>query len=108
VGDVSGLQLLRLPADSLRLSWEPSCGAAQDYAIYEGSIGNWYDHTSVDCSDDGGDLEEVVSSSPGNRYYLVVPLNGGDEGSYGTDSLATERPIGSTTCQPGLNLSACP
>ena len=48
--------------------WTDPCGAAQDYAIYEGTIGSWYDHSRIDCTDDGGDMEEQVQPAP-----VVVP-----------------------------------
>ena len=49
------------------------CGAAQDYAIYEGIIGSWYSHDVLACTDADPLLEEDVDTSAGDRYYLVVP-----------------------------------
>lgn len=92
----------------LRIAWEASCSAgAEDYAIYEGIIGSWYSHTALDCSDDGGDRMEDFSPGAGNRYYLVVPLNANDEGSYGLDSTLNQRPRGAATCVPTQALDAC-
>ena len=93
------------PGD-LVLSWDPSCnGAADDYAIYEGEIGNWYSHIIADCSDDGADLTEEIAPSVvldgSDRYYVVVPLtstNSGLEGSYGTQSTGDERPFAVAPC----------
>ena len=47
-------------------------------------------------------------SEYGDRYYLVVPRNPNDEGSYGTNSSAVERPQGSAVCIPTQVLGTCP
>jgi hypothetical protein len=96
------------PGSSLTLSWEPSCsGAAQDYAIYEGRIGDWSSHTAIDCSDDLNDRTESITPAPGNTYYLIVPRAATEEGSYGTDSSGAERPRGSSTCAPIQVVGTC-
>jgi hypothetical protein len=77
-----------------------------NYGIYEGSIGSWSSHTQIDCLDDGGDLREEISFAPGNRYYVVVPMNDAVEGSYGTDSGNSERPVGTSSCKP-VQLLGC-
>jgi hypothetical protein len=48
--------------------------------IYEGTIGTWYSHTSIDCNDGGAPLTEQITPSAGSRYYLVVPRNSLVEG----------------------------
>jgi hypothetical protein len=96
------------PGD-LTISWTHSCSVgAEDYAIYEGVIGDWYGHKSIDCSDDGGDFVEEITPAAGDRYYLIVPLNANDEGSYGTMSSGTPRPPGAVTCVATQALSSCP
>jgi len=81
------------------LQWGPSTSAgATDYGIYEGTIGSWYSHTAKVCTDTGGDLQEIITPQIVSSYYLVVPLNANDEGSYGLDSAAVERPVGTATC----------
>jgi len=108
-GSVPGLMVRKsIVPGSLLLSWSPSCGVANDYALYEGSIGGWYDHTMADCSDDGADFEEEIVPGVGNRYFLVVPLDADEEGSYGTDSDGAERPARNATCRMAQNLSDCP
>jgi hypothetical protein len=105
------LRLGKTGTPAIRLTWGPSCSAlAVDYGIYEGVIGSWYSHTSLDCSDDGSNLTEDVVPGDGGRYYLVVPLAAGitEEGSYGTDSAGAPRPPGVATCAPQQNLAACP
>lgn len=94
---------------NLILDWEADCqGGGQDYAIFEGLIGDPASHMAIDCSDDGGDRSEEITPGPGNRYYIVVPLDPVYEGSYGTDSAGVERPPGSTTCRPVRIVSTCP
>lgn len=95
--------------ETITLSWSASCSAAaSDYGIHEGMLGNWYSHTRIDCADDGGDRTEQVSTSPGNAYYLLVPHNAADEGSYGTGSSGIERPGGTTMCRPSQWIGPCP
>jgi hypothetical protein len=92
----------------LTVSWAAALSAgAEDYGIYEGSLGTWYGHAAIDCNDAGGDLREDVAPAPGNRYYLVVPFNPNDEGSYGTNSAGVERPQGTSPCRPTQALN-CP
>ena len=92
----------------LALRWEASCSpAVQDYAIYEGEIGNWYSHTGIDCSDDLADRTEEIIPLSGNRYYIVVPLGTMEEGSYGRTSSLVERPQGTLICAPVQALGGC-
>ena len=109
-GRVSGtLTLTKAGGSAITIGWSASCSsAAQDYGIYEGTIGLWYSHTAIDCTDDAHDLSETITSSPGNRYYLVVPLGSNGEGSYGTTSAGTEIPAGSSPCRVSQVLGSCP
>ena len=104
----SMIHLQRVSPTQIRFHWPASrCAVAQDYGIYEGVLGSWDSHASIDCFDDSGDFEEIVSVAPGDRYYLVVPRSGGFEGSYGADSNGLVRPPGSPRC--GFNqLLVCP
>jgi hypothetical protein len=109
----SGAASLRLtkPAGfppTIRLIWGPASSAgAEDYGIYEGTIGSWTSHTAIDCHDDGGDLQEDITPQAASSYYLVVPNNPNDEGSYGTNSGGSPRPPGTATCRPTQALD-CP
>ena len=97
-----------LVSGRLAISWSPSSSAgADDYGIYEGTLGLWYSHTAADCSDDGGDLQEEITPQSGGRYFLVVPLNASDEGSYGRNTSGSERPRGTSTCR-GTQALGCP
>ena len=112
-GEARAFTLSRPPGSadppSLTLRWSASCtGGASDYAIYEGTLGSWYSHTEIDCTDDGFDRQETVTPSAGGRYYLVVPLNGASEGSYGTDARGIERPAGTVSCRASRVPTTCP
>jgi hypothetical protein len=94
---------------ALSLSWTGSCSpGAEDYAIYEGILGDFSSHTLKDCFDDGDALVEEVQPSAGDRYYLVVPLAFDSEGSYGRSSRAEERPVGTETCRTSQVIADCP
>jgi hypothetical protein len=104
------LNVRKVPGtNNLSVSWNPSCSSgAEDYAIYEGRIGNWYEHEAVDCHDNTPSLAEEITPNTGSHYYLVVPLNPNDEGSYGRDSDDLPRPAGVSPCVDTRVLTACP
>jgi hypothetical protein len=97
------------PGD-LTLSWSASCSAnAIGYAVYEGTIGQWYSHVARSCSASGPGLSDELTPSAGNRYYLVVPLGVNGEGSYGRASNGTEIPPASgAVCMAAQVLGPCP
>lgn len=95
------------PAGDLELSWQDSCQqAGTDYGIYEGDLGVYTTHRSIHCGT-GGASTMTVSPSSGNAYYLVVPLEGGAEGSYGLDGSGSERPVGLALCSTQQVVNAC-
>ena len=99
----------RVTATTIQLTWGPSCSVgAENYGIYEGVIGSWYSHTQIDCDDGGSNLTELVTTGAGNRYYLVVPFNPNDEGSYGQNSAGAQRPVGTVACLASQSPTACP
>ena len=55
----------------------------------------------------GAALPAELPPHAGDRYYLVVPLDANDEGSYGTATLTGERPIGISTCKPSQDTGPC-
>jgi hypothetical protein len=91
----------RASASDVRITWPASCSAeATDYAIYEGSLtslrGGAWDHVPVTCSA-GTDRTEVVTPQAGPRYFLVAPLAGSSEGTYGL-SEGAPRPPSTSAC----------
>jgi len=104
------IQVDRSPTNpnELQISWSASCAtAAEDYGIYVGTLGQFDTHSALDCSDDGADLVEQVPLPAQNSYFLVVPHAQSVEGSYGTDSDATQRPTGGNSCSPAQLLGGC-
>lgn len=93
----------------VQLDWSPSCGpGTTDYAVRQGTLGNWFDDDAVVCST-GGALSWQVDLPPGPAYFLIVPLSPTAEGSYGRTSSGAERPASaSTPCRPVQTLNACP
>ena len=82
------------------------CGHPEDYAIYEGEIGDWGSHSPVVCTDAQNNREERILASAGDRYYLVIPLGSDTEGSYGLNSKGEQRPPGDiVTCRPSQSLT---
>jgi hypothetical protein len=91
----------------LALAWSLSCSPdAVEYTVHEGRIGTWYSHDELLCSTGGLLVRADITPGAGNRYYLVVPVTGVAEGSYGVDSFGAERPPSGTTCL-GTRLLGC-
>lgn len=105
--NVQGAPLMvSLEGGNVTLTWGASCGGGTDYAIYEGTLGNYMSHVPVACSTSG--LTSSTFPAPGHStYYLVVPVVPGAEGSYGLRSNGTERPPSATACRPQQILDDC-
>jgi hypothetical protein len=108
-GDTPGqpLRIARLAGGQLLLMWDDSCSSSDDdYEVYEGFMGAYPSHFAKLCSTGGA---TSVTFSPDNfdRYYLVVPTDGAQEGSYGRDSTGVERPQGGGACHSQGSIT-CP
>jgi hypothetical protein len=80
------------------LTWGSSCITSDtDYEIYEGQVGDFTSHVPAFCST-GGATTKTFAPFEGDWYYLIVPTNGVEEGSYGSDSDQAERPQGASVC----------
>jgi len=91
----------------LTLAWSASCSTdATDYEVYEGTIGSFYSHFSKFCTTSGA-TSITFTPAAGDRYYLVVPTTGTEEGSYGLRSTGAERPTGGGACAI-QQIVACP
>ena len=92
----------------LDLSWGDSCGPEQtNFAVYEGTIGTWYNHTSRLCTTGGALSAANLTPAAASSYYLVVPLSASNEGSYGKNKAGTERPRGSAVCRANQSTDGC-
>src|SRR5439155_18403870 len=111
-GRVTGnMTLSKLPGGQVSLSWSASCLAGgTDYAVYEGSLGQFPSHTPRTCTT-GGALSQILTPMAGpagsGSYFLVALANVMREGSLGTNSSGVERPQGSPACRPQL-IAGCP
>ena len=105
-GSVEGLVLDRAAGDQITLSWDASCvGTDTDYAIYGGTLGVFPSHTLLSCST-GGATTTLLLPLDGSRYYLIVPRNDTQEGSYGLTSGGAERSTAGAACLP-QQVGAC-
>jgi nitrite reductase (cytochrome c-552) len=87
-------------AGDLVLNWGASCVSSDtDFAIYEGTLGDFTSHAPTLCST-GGATSAIVQSAAGATYYLVLPHNTIWEGSHGYRGDGTERPRGASACLP--------
>ncbi|ANM29867.1 hypothetical protein ABI59_10180 [Acidobacteria bacterium Mor1] len=98
--------LVNRSGNDLVLTWAGACNAADDYAIYEGAVGNFGVYNPVQCST-GGSTSATITPGAGDRFLLVTPLTGGAEGSYGLRSDDSERPVSGAACAT-QNVVACP
>jgi hypothetical protein len=101
------LRIAKAAASQLALAWGVSCSAGDtDYEIYEGALRAFTSHVHISCST-GGLTSATIVPALGDRYYLVVPTNGGVEGSYGKNSSGIERLASGASCRPQA-VQACP
>jgi len=89
--------------------WAPSCSSgAEEYGIYQGSIGFWTSHRWKFCTDvDGVPLSETFPPGNASSYYLVVPHNFVEEGAYGLDYDPNRTPSRIERLPPTLNTDRC-
>ena len=92
-----------------------SCASGgTSYGLYEGTIASLragtYDHVKESCTNScPGNI--TVAPGPEDRYYLVVPHNGSEEGSYGLAFPTVERPPAAdetARCVVLQTLTSCP
>ena len=82
----------------IELSWGASClPGDDDYAVYEGTLGQFDGHQPETCSTAGA-VTWTLTPLPGDAFYLVVPIHGLREGSYGLDSDGNPRATGEVRC----------
>jgi hypothetical protein len=100
------LTLNRAADGDVVLSWGPSCAAADpDYAVYGGTIGDFAGHEPISCSTSGSTTWTLPAADP-TSFYLVVPRDASNEGSYGLDSDGLERSPSALACA-AQSLGSC-
>ena len=111
-GTLFGLRIVRNgtgPTPSITLRWNPSCSFGDtDYGVYEGNLHALpaYDHAQVLCGT-SGETTATFDAGSGDRYYLVVPTDGAEEGSYGADGAAAQRPPAAVPCSAQVAAFSC-
>ncbi len=105
---VAGTPLqLRRDDPGFALEWDASCSVgATDYAVYRGEIGDPTSMMPLTCST-GGALSEPLAPGSVDSFFVVVPLAGSVEGSYGLTSTGTERPRSLSACVIDQTIDAC-
>lgn len=104
LGKAAGLIVFNCPG---------SCSSGGDfYGLYEGTIPNYYDHVAMagQCNNLCPGVFAVIPAAA-STYYLLVPNNDKEEGSYCTDSAGIERPqpaLVADRCVAQQVLTACP
>jgi len=97
-----------LAPGSLALSWGAPCNdlavPGQDFAVYQGAVGNWSSLTSLTCTT-GRSRSWLLENPPPGRFWLIVPQNSANEGSYG-QATSGERPPAFAPCKPQA-IGAC-
>ncbi len=102
------LLVSKAPFAQLSLTWGSSCVATDDdYAVYQGRLGDFRSHLPQQCST-AGFTNTTLPEPAGNAYFLVVPHDGMVEGRYGTASSGAEIPAGATRCRPPATAVGCP
>ncbi|MCP3982706.1 MAG: hypothetical protein GY716_25730 [bacterium] len=82
----------------IELSWGSSCVLNDDdYAVYEGTLGDYTSHIPATCTTAGAQ-SHTMTPAAASSYYLIVPHNGSDEGSYGKDGDGTPRTQNGGAC----------
>jgi hypothetical protein len=72
------------------IDWQPTC-SADDHAIYFGNLGDFASYTSASCNV-GATGSWLIAPPAGDLFWVVVGVNGSNEGSYGVDGDYLERP----------------
>ena len=107
--DVAGDQMRASYNDAtgaIDLTYTPACDAT-DHTVYYGDLANvsTYDYADAACAL-GTSGTASFDPGPGSWFFVIVAGNGAEEGSYGADGTATERPeaVGVGVCDVPQNL----
>ena len=85
---------------------QPGKTPGQDFAVYRGDIGTPDVVSSLTCSTAFA-TSYLAQGPPDGSSFLIVPSTTPSEGSYGVNSLGTQRPPAAVACKP-QSLELCP
>lgn len=108
-GVSDGLTVNKDASQNLVLAWNADCGGTTTYGIYRGDLLSGYSSIAPEpgfCSV-AGTTATIPQGSNAADFFLVVPNNGTDEGSYGTTSSGARRVPSATACFPQGTVAAC-
>jgi hypothetical protein len=116
-GDAAQLILALEANGDLTMSWGDSCVAGDsDFGLYEGVMQpipakgggprDFSSHQFVQCTTAGANSATITPAAGDFQYFMVVPSNGAEEGSYGADSQGVERGQGVNSCAT-QSIAAC-
>lgn len=108
------LQVTSGAGGTVNLTFAPSCHAI-DSIVYWGTAsghmtGTAWSQSVCGFGPGGGATVSPGTPAPGGLFYFVaVPINGANEGSYGRNSSGAERPVGAGPCHlPQMLGGTCP
>ena len=106
-GSLPAALVLDHTGTQLDLTWAASCLTSDvDYAVYEGMLGSFNTHDPISCTTNNA-LTHSLPMPAGNAYYLVVPTNLFNEGSYGRTGSDQQRIPSANACYPHA-VGVCP
>lgn len=107
-GRVTGVAISKT-AGALQVTWTPDCGGTAAAGIYRGDLRTGYTSLAPEpgrCGVTG--TTATIPSGPGTAdFFLVIPNDGGFEGSYGRTSAGTQRAPATAACWPRDRVNAC-
>lgn len=107
-GIVGGLTVSK-SASTLTLTWGSDCGGQTLAGIYRGNLATGYSSIAAEpdkCAVSGTSTTVPLGSGTAD-FFLVVPNDGGFEGSYGANSAGVPRIAATSACRPRDRINAC-
>ena len=105
-GESADLRVSRSAGD-VQLSWSPDCAGSSLYNVYRGDLTAGYASIEqLSCGLSGTSISVPIGPAAG-EFFLVVPEQGGLEGSYGRTSNGLERSTTLSACRPQGEFASC-
>lgn len=108
-GQVKNLLISKGTAGTLNLSWVADCGGTTKSSVYRGNLSIGYASIAPESGkcDVSGTSTSIPQGASSADFFLIVPNDGGFEGSYGMKSGAVARPAAANPCHPRDRVNAC-
>ncbi|MDH3784060.1 MAG: hypothetical protein OEV00_01900, partial [Acidobacteriota bacterium] len=105
-GRVDTLQVEKI-GSALQLTWGEDCGGGDRYGVYRGDLSVGYNSLTIESCDISGTTTSIPVGAPAGEFFLIVPVLGTAEGSYGRDGACGERPDALASCHPQTTTDPC-